>query len=251
MKVTLIDYTGSGHPDPCQYAARLLVYTKNTRLAQGEDTRAKIEAMPWPEVLDELDYIANTVRSSWEFIDYTFEISGVTRAFTHQLVRTRTASYAQQSQRSVDMTGGISVTRPETIRDDGRRELWEAVVSMIENGYAKLIEMGVPAQDARGLLPTNIQTNIIMKANLRTLADLVGKRINPRAQGEYTEFMKLTAKAILDVHPWAGGFLFPERVATPALDRLMKEFLGDDTPFSREEVNTALKEIDKLKGVWG
>ena len=48
---------------------------------------------------NEIEYMANTVPSSWEFCDYSFMITGVTRAFTHQLVRTRTASYAQQAMR--------------------------------------------------------------------------------------------------------------------------------------------------------
>ena len=45
----------------------------------------------------ELDYMSKTIPSSWEFVDYTFMIEDVTRALTHQLVRTRTASYAQQT----------------------------------------------------------------------------------------------------------------------------------------------------------
>jgi len=114
MEVNLIDYTGMGHPD-CHRAARLLVYTKNTRLEQGEDTRAAIEALTKAELEDQLAYIANTIRSSWEFVDYTFEIIGVTRAFTHQFVRTRTASYAQQSQRAIDMSE-FTTERPESIR---------------------------------------------------------------------------------------------------------------------------------------
>lgn len=102
-QVNLISYTGHGNPDP-HYAARLLVYTKNTRLTQGEDTRNKVAAMGLEELTEELEYISKTIRSSWEFIDYTFEILNVTRAFTHQLVRTRTGSYAQQAQRVADMS---------------------------------------------------------------------------------------------------------------------------------------------------
>src|SRR4051812_1582937 len=103
MKVSIIDHTGAGSGDP-YYAAKLLIYTKNTRLTQGEDTRAKVAAMSEQAILADLDYIAKTIRSSWEFVDYTFEITGVTRAFTHQFVRTRTGSYAQQAQRVADMS---------------------------------------------------------------------------------------------------------------------------------------------------
>ncbi len=102
MKVSLIDWTGAGSADK-MYAAKLLVYTKSTRLTQGEETLKRIFEMTEEQLLPELNYISSSIRSSWEFISYTFQITGVTRAFTHQLVRTRTASYAQQAQRVVDM----------------------------------------------------------------------------------------------------------------------------------------------------
>src|SRR6478609_5020371 len=167
-EVTLIDYTGAGSNDPL-YAAKLLVYTKSTRLEQGEDTRMKIFAMDEDELMNEIGYIANTIRSSWEFVDYTFQIRNVTRAFTHQFVRTRTASYAQQAQRVVKLTD-IKVTVPETVqKDEAAFVLWKRASDEMRRVYDNLISLGIPAQDARGMLMTNVQTNIIMKANLRTM----------------------------------------------------------------------------------
>jgi flavin-dependent thymidylate synthase len=249
MKVTLIDYTGAGC-DP-MYAARLLIYTKDTRLEQGDDTRNKVRNMSNEEVLKQLDYISKTIRSSWEFLDYTFEIKDVTRAFTHQLVRTRTGSYAQQSQRSVDMDG-FSAVMPDSIKDDvDRRYAWDHAMLGIKNGYTALKDLGVPTQDCRGVLPTNVCTNIIAKFNLRTIADLVGKRQNLRAQGEYADVVKLMAAEMLLVHPWVHPFLYPERLQTPRLDALLKEALGGRTPAAVPELNEALKELDALKGTWG
>jgi flavin-dependent thymidylate synthase len=250
MKVTLIDYTGNGHPDPL-YAARLLVYTKNTRLEQGVETRAKVSMMPQEEIAKELHYIATTIRSSWEFVDYVFEIRDVTRAFTHQLVRTRTGSYAQQAQRVVDMSGFGSLT-PDTCKNDPEvLAVWHETMAAIQTGYAKLKELDVPAQDCRGVLPTNVYTNIIAKFNLRTLADLIGKRKNLRAQGEYADVARAIEAEVLAVHPWTDNFLNPERTLTPALDKLLKDALGDGGPLDKPEVNAALKELDSLKSVWG
>jgi hypothetical protein len=92
-------------------------------------TRASIDTWPQDRVLEELDYIAKTIRSSWEMVDYTFQITGVTRAFTHQFVRTRTGSYAQQSQRSVDMSTGIEVLMPESVLAAGKEPAWSRVVN--------------------------------------------------------------------------------------------------------------------------
>lgn len=254
MKVTLISYTGHGHPDPL-YAARLLAYTKNTRLEQGEETRAKIEAMSEDELQSELNYIAGTIRSSWEFVDYTFEVQGVTRAFTHQLVRTRTASYAQQAQRVVDM-GSFEALKPETVSNVDDLDIlgisqWDVLMENIANTYQHYQDLGVPNQDCRGVLPTNVLTNIIVKANLRTMADLLAKRKNLRAQGEYGAVAQGMEEAILSVHPWAHPFLSPERTRTPALDNLLKEALGNASPIDRPALNAALKELDMLKAVWG
>lgn len=250
MNVTLISYTGHGHPDPL-YAARLLAYTKNTRLEQGAETRRKFDKMTDEDLLKELDYIANTIRSSWEFVDYTFEIRGVTRAFTHQFVRTRTGSYAQQSQRSVALKK-IDTMIPETVRaDPSALAAWMSCVDSIAEVYEALGERGIPAQDARGLLPTNIHTNIIAKFNLRTLADLFAKRKNLRAQGEYADVARLMEHQVLQVHPWAEPFLNPQRTRTPALDKLLKDALGTSSPIDKPMINAALKELDSLKGTWG
>lgn len=251
MKVSLIDYTGAGSYDYPWYAAKILIYTKNTRLEQSADTRAKVWAMTEPEMLKELDYISKTIRSSWEFIDYTFQINDVTRAFTHQLVRTRTASYAQQAQRVVDMSD-FETLMPETVRTNDEAEaLWGDCMNNIQIVYRMLKEEGIPAQDCRGVLPTNVLTNIIMKVNLRTLADLLAKRKNLRAQGEYADVAREWERLVLEIHPWTKPFLDPERTQTPALDALLKKELGNAGPLDKPELNAALKELDMLKEVWG
>ena len=249
MKVDLIYHTGMGMADPL-FAARLLAYTKNTRLEQGLETRAQFSTMTEEKLKEELDYISKTLRSSWEMIDYVFEIRGVSRAFTHQLVRTRTGSYAQQAQRVVDM-GSFDTVIPDTINDANKRHVWEKCMDAISESYRTLQAMGVPNQDCRGVLPTNVQTNIIAKFNLRTMADLIGKRKNLRAQGEYADVARAMEAAILAVHPWAEPFLNPDRLKTPALDAILKRMLGDGSPIDKPEINQALKEIDTLKGVWG
>lgn len=250
MKVELIDYTGKGNPNPL-YAARLLVYTKNTRLEQGSEGLAKFMDMPEAELHDQLKYISNTLRSSWEFVDFVFQVTGVTRAYTHQQVRTRTASYAQQAQRVVDLSE-VGVVTPDTVMaDEDARDIWDTAIKNVMDGYAGLQALGIPNQDCRGLVPTNIKTNICIKMNLRTFADLVGKRENLRAQGEYADVARAMAKCALEVMPWIHPFLYPDRISTPALDAIMKRMLGDRSPVEMQEVNDALKEMDKLKGVWG
>ena len=98
MKVELVDCTGYGLPICELFAKKILIKSKNTRLDMSQSESILTDK----QMDEEIDYIARTVPSSWEFINYTFLITGVSRAFTHQLVRTRTASYAQQAMRVTD-----------------------------------------------------------------------------------------------------------------------------------------------------
>jgi flavin-dependent thymidylate synthase len=253
MRVNLIDHTGIGAADPSQYAARLLCYVKATRLEQGKQTRhTYFVTKPWKEIEKELAAVANTIRSSWEFVDFTFEILDVSRAYTHQQVRSRVGvSFAQQAQRVASM-GDFSVLKPETIAsNEGLSTRFDHLMKLTSIFYKEAQEAGVPNQDCRSVLPTNVLTNIIMKINLRAFAELVGKRENLRAQGEYADVVRECARLVMETMPWTKMFLYPERTSTPYLDKLMKEVLGDNAPVDDPDINEALKEIDKMKGTWG
>jgi flavin-dependent thymidylate synthase len=200
MNVKLISHT----PD----ALSLLLRTKNTRLAFDSDPAT------WSEEkrAEHLAYMRDTIKSSWEFVDYTFEINNVTRAFTHQLVRTRTGSYAQESQRTVD------VSDHDALNPFGdylpQHNVFEHAVADSLDAYAQLIEMGAKPGDARGILPTNILTSIVAKFDLRTLHEMAKVRLCTRTQGEYQQVFRAMKAAVVAVHPWADEFINVHCVAT-------------------------------------
>ena len=209
MKIQLVNYTKD--------AKNLLLFTKNTRLMNEEGAYEEIENWTEDKKQDELDYMLQTIKSSWEFIDYTFEIRDVTRAFTHQFVRTRQGSYAQQSQRTVDMTGFSYYTPPRIEADSEAKQEYDKIMKQINESYQRLRATGVPAEDARGVLPTNIYTNIVAKFSLRTLHEMAKSRLSPRAQGEYQEIFKAMVQCVIKVHPWAEPFLMPTEWAAPSM----------------------------------
>jgi thymidylate synthase (FAD) len=165
---------------------------------------------------EELDYMLKTIKSSWEFIDYVFEIRDVTRAFTHQFVRNRLGSYAQQSQRTVDMEGFGYYTPPNIAENEVAKAVYDDTMSEINKSYQVLREI-VPAEDARGVLPTNIHTNIVAKFDLRNLHETAKSRLSPRAQGEHQKVFKLMIDEVVKVHPWAEPFLMPTEWAAPSM----------------------------------
>ncbi len=200
MKVTMINFT----PD----ALDTLLFTRSTRLTMSPEGFLAVQAWPEGKKREELEKMRNTIQSSWEFVDYIFAIQDVTRAFTHQLVRHRVGtSFAQQSQRSVDMENFTFETGPSIRRDPVDHLAYEEGMLAIKRAYHKLTEAGVAIQDARGILPTNIHTNIVFKANLRTLHEMGLKRLCVKTQGEFQDVFRLICEAVFKVHPWAKDFI--------------------------------------------
>lgn len=200
MKVTLKRY-------PYE-AAKLLILTKNTRLNVQNEMELK-----WSRdrVSKELKYIANTIPSSWEFIDYTFKVEGVSRAFTHQFVRNRHGSYAQESMRVTDQSAYGFVMPDKIAIDQAGAAVVDSVNYAIQEGYRQLIDLGHAAEDARCILPTNISTGLYVKFNLRTLSELAKSRTGGRTQSEYQKVINAMIDVVLEVHPWASDFLNDDR----------------------------------------
>lgn len=189
-------------------AREVLIFTKNTRLSMSGIGFNEVVGWSDERKAHELEYMRNTIQSSWEFVDYTFAITGVSRAFTHQLVRHRVGtSFAQQSQRAVDMTGFEYITGPSIDEVPDLDEEYDGVMRHLSIQYARLIKGGAAVHDARGILPTNISTNIIFKANLRTLHEMALKRLCVKAQGEFQDVFRAIRTAVVREHPWTADFL--------------------------------------------
>lgn len=235
MKVTLISYTPN--------AEALLVFTKQARLGLSPARLADIGAWPREKIMAELAYMSQTIPSSWEFVEYVFLVEGVSRAYTHQQVRTRAASYAQQSLRVVNKSDFEYVYPRRPMNNEAHRWLGRALTA-IKAAYEGMIAEGVPVEDARGILPTNIATNIVCKFNLRTMSDLAASRSGGRTQGEYQAVVAAMCDAVLEVHPWAGLFLFPQK----------RDFFDDIEAFAEREFGgdllrkgELLKIVDKMR----
>lgn len=173
-----------------------------------------------------------------ESVRFHFRLKGVTRGFTHQMVRQRTAAYSQESTRfavkervPVGLPPSLAGTTRELqkLKDEigqrypawrehsgwyqadaaGRgdewlagsnewnsrsghvskeeywRGVWDKTVEHIERAYNELVNQGMPAEDARGLLPTNLLTQLNYFTNLRNYKDEAGKRLCTQAQFEW------------------------------------------------------------------
>ena len=137
------------------------------------------------------------LKAPFESVQFHFMIEGVTRSFTHQMVRQRTACYAQESLRFAVKDGiDEEVALPPSLMgladDDPRILVWRKAINAVDDGYSALISAGVPAEDARGLLPHNITTRLHYITNLRGLLEHGGNRLCTQAQFEWrTVFVRI------------------------------------------------------------
>lgn len=114
----------------------------------------------------------------------TFRISGISRAFTHQLVRHRLCSFTQQSQRYVN-EDDFNYIEPPTVKDNP--EAHSTFVDFMDKAkrtYAKLQQLKIRKEDARFVLPNAVESQIVATANLREWRHIIGVRSNPGAQWE-------------------------------------------------------------------
>ncbi|TWK51979.1 FAD-dependent thymidylate synthase [Bacillus licheniformis] len=168
--------------------------------------------------------------STLEHLSFTFAIEGVSRALLAQLTRNRVGfSFSVQSQRYVrmgsdDKIGGFDYVVPTTVTEDKTVDMYDFVygapmedrpspeifaeaMAIAQQTYDKLREAGVPAEDARAVLPQSAATNLVMTANLRSLLEFYSKRKPGKgAQKEIADLAEALRQEVVNVEPWTAQF---------------------------------------------
>jgi thymidylate synthase (FAD) len=136
-----------------------------------------------------------------EHASFTFAVEGVSRALTHQLVRHRIASYSQQSQRYVKLKDFARVTPPTVSNDKKALARFEKAMAEASDAYSALVDMGIPAEDARYVLPNAATSNITITMNARSLHNFFELRSCLRAQWEIRKLANLMLREVKKVAP--------------------------------------------------
>ena len=153
-----------------------------------------------------------------EFCDFTFHVSGVSRALSHQLVRHRIASYAQRSQRYCSEDGFKYVTPKSIENNQEALVVYKTIMRDLEYKYKQLQELGIPNEDARMILPNACETVLEVKMNLRTLMNFMNERLCTCAQWEIRQLAQEMRRLVLEVIPQLEPYLVPK------CERYGKEF---------------------------
>ena len=187
---------------------KLLAYTQNADAICAAAGNSCYSERPSYEIVEDINsekvlsrIVGMGHHSVIEHAVFTFSVEGVSRALTHQLVRHRVASYSQQSQRYVSMKEPSFVT-PHTVQDDPEAlKVFEDTMAEIWAAYGKLESMGIPAEDARYLLPNGCTTNITITMNARELLHFFSLRCCNRAQWEIRDMADKMLELCREVSP--------------------------------------------------
>lgn len=193
LKVNLISYTKD--PEKTVVAAIRQCYSP----LSGKSLWEKVTEDQKSRLIKQI--ISSGHTSTIEHASFTFSIEGVSRALTHQLVRHRIASYSQKSQRYVKESE-FEYILPSTIsKDSEAKKIYENELINIQDSYKKLLELGIPAEDARMLLPNGCETKIIVSMNSRGLFNFFEERLCNRAQWEIRQMAGMMLKECKKIAP--------------------------------------------------
>ena len=132
------------------------------------------------------------------------------------MIEHRLASYMVKSRRYVDFSGAGFVV------PDGAGEDWRAHMESFFADYARLLELGIPKEDARFVLPYAFRGHFYMTANVRTLLRLAAEMTRGRG-AVYPEISYLGDMLKEQLDALYPGLVERERVET-ALPAAIEEF---------------------------
>ncbi len=116
------------------------------------------------------------------------------RGFTHEMVRHRLASFAQESTRYCNYSKGkfgsmVTFVEPlEELNDLQKNWLLECWYKA-EQSYLTLVAAEMPAQIAREVLPIGVKAEIVVDANVREWRHVFSQRCSKKAHPRMRELM--------------------------------------------------------------
>jgi thymidylate synthase (FAD) len=161
----------------------------------------------------------------FEHAQLTIAFENVSRHTMAQLTRHRHATFDVQSLRFVDFReSGADFNVPPSLTDpdhatrhgsvdldDDEREtahdIYEDTMELLVDRYSELRELGVPAEDARQVLPMSTEVNLTVSLNARTVLHILNMRSKGDAQKEIRdlsdELLRVFAESLpLTAHLW-------------------------------------------------
>ena len=127
------------------------------------------------------------------------------RGISHEIVRHRLASYAQESTRycnySQDKFGHeLTFIIPDFLEYGSEGfKLWKDEMKQVEKTYFAMLEAGHTPQEARSVLPNNLKTEVVMTANLREWRHFFKLRAANSTGAAHPQMLEITRPLLDDL----------------------------------------------------
>ena len=198
MNVQLLAHT----PAPEQLVAA------SAKLCYSAASIADLAAIEADKAAEFIDKLPEAHQSPLEHVSFTFGIEGVSRAMLAQITRHRIASFSVQSQRYVNMDEFGYVIPPSIAANQDALDEYEHFMDRADLVYTYLRSSGIPAEDARFVLPNACETRMIVTMNARELMHFFSLRCCKRAQWEIRavadEMLRLCKEVAPEIFAKAG-----------------------------------------------
>lgn len=179
------------------------ILSKATRATIGLDLSVDDDDQrDWEEMLK------GGLQTALEAINVVFEISGVSRTCTHQLVRSRRAAFHQQSQRASYYGDTPEARMPESVwRNERARAAWLMAKGASDAAYRIICEEDISYQDARFVLLEGTDNYIMCEYTLREFINVFAYRGCSMFSWEIVHVMREMRRVLLERAPWLEPYI--------------------------------------------
>ncbi len=166
--------------------------------------------------------IMNGHHSILEHAAASFRVLGASRAFTHQMVRHRLASFSQQSQRYVDEEEFNYIIPPSIAQNSQAKAIFTEFMEYARITYKNLRQLSIKKEDARFVLPNALESQIVISANFREWRHIFSLRLEKAAQWEIRSVCLQMLKILQKEAPSVFGDFIIDEASCTARSNLIK-----------------------------
>lgn len=193
MQVQIIRFTD--HPDKTVAMAARLCYSPS----RIEELSEKLDEQEVERIISMLFERGHL--SPFEHAYFTVGIEQLSRVASHQLVRSRIASYSQQSQRYIEHKDFEYVVPPGIAARPELQEEFDDHLRRSRQLYRRLRDEGIAKEDARFVLPQATASSIVMSKNARAWLEWFQLRTCNRSQWEIRQLAERILQLLKGVAP--------------------------------------------------
>lgn len=207
MEVSLIDFNKESAVNKVWVACRTCYSEKSPQeLIEEARTLPEKKKVSLIESVLQMNHI-----STIEHIDFTFALSGISRSAAMQFLRHRHQSPSMQSQRYCSFKSGFDYVIPKTVQANVEAlEGYNLAMKALTDVYKIFLNIGIPAEDARYVLPNAAKTNLTVTLNLRELIHIAHERMCTSAQWEIRELTNNMVSLVTKDLPFLKKYLTPK-----------------------------------------